>query len=107
MAYNFLALMVNDSDIVIGGIGNIGKLLANGNGVGTSSPHYFGIFHRLTYLVPCLKFFDHLVVIEVYSENAHGIRIQRTSQTGNFAPFHFGTFNRLLGVVPIGVMGNH
>ena len=99
--------MINDGDIVVGGIGYIGKLFPYGNGIGTCATNHFSILHGLSYLMSRFKFFDHLVVVQVYSKNTHGIRMQRTPQSWDLSSFHFGTLYGFLGVVPIGVMGNH
>ena len=83
MCDHFPAFIINDSYIIIGSIGNIGKAAANGDCIRTGATHHFGIFDHLPDLVTCFESINNLVAGKVNGKHTHCFRSKRTTHSRN------------------------
>src|SRR5579872_6594046 len=104
--YDLVLAVVDNRNIVIRGIGNVGKPAPDGDGIGTCAADDFSALNHLTDLETGFISVGHAVGGQVNGVNGHGFGCQRVADTGDFSAVPGIALSRFFGVVAIGVEGD-
>src|SRR6185437_14398263 len=104
-AYDPVAAVVEDGDIVIGGVGDVGIFFAYGEAVGARATDDFGAFDHLADLVTGFVLVDDFIGCQIDRVYAHRFGGAGIAYAGDLSALPGIAINGLFGVVAIGMKG--